>query len=90
MTEKCTCYRPECYAGRDEDGHVVWTCCSCGKDATPVDELQARWGEVFQQLEGLYAELAHEEKAAPARELEVRIDGLEEEKMLIEIELAGW
>jgi hypothetical protein len=55
-----------------------------------VDELQVRWEEVRKQLEGLHADLAREEKAAPARELEAKIDELEDEKMLIEIELARW
>jgi hypothetical protein len=41
-------------------------------------------------MEALRAELASEEKAAPARVIEAKIDALEDEKMLLEIELAGW
>jgi hypothetical protein len=55
-----------------------------------VDELQVCWEEVRRRLEALHADLAREEKAAPAKELEAKINDLDDEKMLIEIELAGW
>jgi hypothetical protein len=41
-------------------------------------------------MEALHADLAREERAEPARAIEAKIDALEDERMLLEVEMAGW